>query len=224
VKFLAAEAMRGCGAVLLNGHGDRFADELGRRDYVSGEILKCKGPHRLIMNTKSSKEIQYHVDHYGARGLMKKFNSGADLAKELGVSSDYLKNTFEMYNKDCAAGKPDRFGKRFFKNWPYNIEDSFNVCEITPVIHYTMGGIKTNHLSEIEGPNGPIPGLYGAGEIMGGVHGKNRLGGNSLLDCVVYGRVAGREVMKYMAGASSSPTSGGLLKKYTMEEVAKHNT
>jgi len=83
-----------------------------------------------------------------------------------------------------------------------------------------MGGVKVNHLSEIEGPSGPIPGLYGAGEIMGGVHGKNRLGGNSLLDCVVYGRVAGREVMKYLS-ASSSPKTG--LKKYTMEEVAKHN-
>merc|ERR1712070_401254 len=132
-----------------------------------------------------------------------------------------LKGTFERYNQDCAAGKPDRFGKKFFKNWPYNIEDEYNVCEITPVIHYTMGGIKTNHLSEIEGPNGAIPGLYAAGEIMGGVHGKNRLGGNSLLDCVVYGRVAGREVMKYLKSGSAS---AGVLKKYSMEEVAKHNT
>jgi len=116
--------MRGCGAIILDGDGNRFCDELGRRDYVSGEILKGKGPHRLVMNTKSSNEIKYHVEHYGARGLMLNFKSGAELAKYLGVSIDHLKNTFDLYNKDCAAGKPDRFGKRFFKNWPYEIEDT----------------------------------------------------------------------------------------------------
>lgn len=64
---------------------------------------------------------------------------------------------------------------------------------ITPVVHYSMGGLKMNKESQVVGTNGqPIKGLYAAGEVMGGVHGKNRLGGNSLLDCVVFGRVAAR--------------------------------
>jgi succinate dehydrogenase/fumarate reductase flavoprotein subunit len=75
---------------------------------------------------------------------------------------------------------------------PVEINDSFNVAIITPVIHYTMGGLKVDEHAHVLGPKGPIKGLYAAGEVMGGIHGKNRLGGNSLLDCVVYGRVAGR--------------------------------
>ncbi len=91
-----------------------------------------------------------------------------------------------------------------------------------------MGGIKANNKGEIEGPKGSIPGLYAAGEVMGGVHGKNRLGGNSLLDCVVYGRVAGASVMNSLKGGASrlntlnkQVTSG---KTFTAEEVAKHKT
>ena len=75
---------------------------------------------------------------------------------------------------------------------PFDFNDSFNVSIITPVIHYTMGGLKVDEHAHVLGAKGIIPGLYASGEVMGGVHGKNRLGGNSLLDCVVYGRVAGR--------------------------------
>jgi len=89
-----------------------------------------------------------------------------------------------------------------------------------------MGGVKVNHLSEVEGPNGSIPGLYGAGEIMGGVHGKNRLGGNSLLDCVVYGRVAGREVMKYISAnkAGDMPNITGPLTPSDTESFTSGGT
>jgi succinate dehydrogenase/fumarate reductase flavoprotein subunit len=72
------------------------------------------------------------------------------------------------------------------------MNDNFHVAIITPVIHYTMGGLKVDEKTHVLGSKGPIRGLYASGEVMGGVHGKNRLGGNSLLDCVVYGRVAGR--------------------------------
>jgi len=75
---------------------------------------------------------------------------------------------------------------------PIEDDDAWNVSIITPVIHYTMGGLKVDEHARVLGKNGPINGLYAAGEVMGGVHGKNRLGGNSLLDCVVYGRVSAR--------------------------------
>jgi len=82
---------------------------------------------------------------------------------------------------------------------PVEIGDSFNVAIITQVIHYTMGGLKVDEHSHVLGPKGPIRGLYAAGEVMGGVHGKNRLGGNSLLDCVVYGRVSGRTCVQELS-------------------------
>ncbi len=79
---------------------------------------------------------------------------------------------------------------------------------ISPIIHYCMGGLEISTKSEVVGKGGkPIPGLYCAGEVMGGVHGNNRLGGNSLLDCVVYGRVAGRACAEYMLGSKVKQVS-----------------
>merc|ERR1711924_303225 len=79
--------------------------------------------------------------------------------------------------------------------------EPFYVAIITPVIHYCMGGLEVTAEAEVISKSGVIPGLYAAGEIAGGVHGNNRLGGNSLLDCVVFGRVAGKAASKYIMGA-----------------------
>lgn len=89
MKFLAAEALRGVGGLMLNKNGDRFCDELGRRDYVS-KLMRThehEGPFRLVLNKAGSTEIEWHCKHYVGRGLMKKFNSGADLASEMGIST-----------------------------------------------------------------------------------------------------------------------------------------
>merc|ERR1712241_725347 len=86
--------------------------------------------------------------------------------------------------------------------------EPFYVAIITPVIHYCMGGLEIDVNSAVVGSNGQaIPGLYAAGEVAGGVHGNNRLGGNSLLDCVVFGRVAGKHCAKYMLGSAMKDTS-----------------
>merc|ERR1712025_704399 len=104
---------------------------------------------------------------------------------------------------DEPSGKT-RSGKKFY----HNIIDGskvatepFYVAIITPVIHYCMGGLECTVDAECQDSKGVIPGLYVAGEAAGGIHGNNRLGGNSLLDCVVYGRVAGKAACKYTAGA-----------------------
>jgi len=94
IKWLAAEALRGCGGILIDANGERFCDELGRRDYVTGEMLKGKGPFRLILNTAASKEIEWHCKHYVGRGLMYKFASGGDLARDMKVPVDVLAHTF----------------------------------------------------------------------------------------------------------------------------------
>ena len=92
VKFLAAEALRGVGGILLDANGNRFCDELGRRDYVSGEMNRNKGPFRLILNGKASKEIEWHCKHYVGRGIMKKFNSGNEVAREMGIDPSHLRD------------------------------------------------------------------------------------------------------------------------------------
>lgn len=96
VKFLAAEALRGVGGLLIDNTGNRFVDELQHRDYVTGKMWENnKFPVRLVLNSTSSKEIEWHCKHYVGRGLMKRFNSGDELAKEIGVKPDVLKKTCE---------------------------------------------------------------------------------------------------------------------------------
>merc|ERR1711933_551709 len=97
----------------------------------------------------------------------------------------------------------DVWGKKFFHNLPLETSDAFHVAVVTPVVHYCMGGLKMNPDAEIlRTDDSVIGGLYAAGEAMGGVHGNNRLGGNSLLDCVVFGRVSGRSAARYLTAAN----------------------
>ena len=165
-----------------------------------------------MLNGAASKEIEWHCKHYKGRGLMKQFGSGAALAKEMGVDAKTLESTFADYStlaKKVQAspdqgpydaypkGKTfDTFGKKFFTNAEFRMDDSYHVAIITPVVHYTMGGVKIDGEARVQGGN--VRYLYGAGEVNGGIHGENRLGGSSLLDCVVYGRVAGRTAAKDM--------------------------
>jgi len=228
IKFLAAEALRGVGGLVLDANGKRFANELGRRDYVTGEMWKNKPPFRLCLNKAASDEISWHCKHYTGRGVMKFYESGAALAKDMGVDLSVLEEThnahYEASQKqakdpeggswnaypsgkswDEASGKTGS-GKKFYHNVIKGEAvktEPFYVAIITPVIHYCMGGLEIDCDSAVFNTDGAvIPGLYAAGEVAGGVHGNNRLGGNSLLDCVVFGRVAAKAACKWMFGAA----------------------
>lgn len=196
--FLGAEALRGEGGIILNRNGERFCDELGTRDYVSAEmeaqIREGKGPLRLVLNDQSDNALSFHIKHYKQRSLMRSI-SGKELAAELGVSIEQLLETLEVYNRAARGELEDPFGKKFFPATPFTMSNDavYHVSFVTRVLHFTMGGIKINDKTEVI-YNGdseiPFDGLYAAGEIAGGVHGHNRLGGSSLLACVVYGRLA----------------------------------
>ncbi|PLB37159.1 putative fumarate reductase Osm1 [Aspergillus candidus] len=201
-KFLAAEALRGEGGLLLNSDGDRFSDELGHRDYVSGQMWKekekGKWPIRLILNSKASNVLDFHTRHYAGRGLMRKM-TGKELAKDIGCGEAALKKTFDEYNQIADGKKKDPWNKRFFHNLPFSIDDDFYVALMEPVLHFTMGGIEINeHAQVLNAEQKPFDGLYACGELAGGVHGANRLGGSSLLGCVVYGRVAGDSASQHL--------------------------
>ncbi|CAE8717849.1 unnamed protein product [Polarella glacialis] len=215
IKFLAAEALRGVGGIILDAEGNRFANELGRRDYVTGEMWKSKPPFRLCLNKAAADEIIWHCNS-GAQ-VMKFYGSGDELAKDIGVSLSVLEATHEAHYQaakktekdpdggpwpaypsgkswDDCSGKTGS-GKKFYHNTiPGSAVKSepFYVAIITPI---------DTDSAVVGAGNKAIPGLYAAGEVAGGVHGNNRLGGNSLLDCVVFGRVAGLAATKYMLGA-----------------------
>jgi len=182
---------------------------------------------------------------------MKRFDSGEALAKEFGLAPAVLKKTFDDYNQSVRT-KKDPFGKKFFQG-EWKFDDFFHVAIMTPVLHYTMGGLEIDPESRVIDKNGkPIPGLFAAGEVAGGVHGANRLGGSSLLGCVVFGRVSGDSAAAYLLQATSAAVqkAGGRLGalaghlsppsstpaasapgppgpstsgEYTLAEVAKHN-
>ncbi|KAJ7690669.1 FAD binding domain-containing protein [Mycena rosella] len=169
--------------------------------FLAAEALRGY-PIRLVLNGPASKEIEWHCKHYCGRGLMKRFESGDALAKEMGLAPAVLKKTFEEYNA-VVRSKKDPFGKKFFSGeWKY--DDIFNVAIMTPVLHYTMGGLEIDPESRVIDTQGkPIPGLFASGEVAGGVHGANRLGGSSLLGCVVFGRVSGDSAAAYLLQQSS---------------------
>jgi len=217
VKFLAAEALRGVGGVLIDKTGMRFCNELGRRDYVSGMMWKNQPPFRLCLNSKASKEIHWHCEHYKGRGVMKGYKNMQELCDETGIKPDVLKKTLDdhteigkkqeanenggTYDAYPSGKSYDPWGKKFFHNLPTTFDDAYSIAIVTPTIHYCMGGLEINTKGEVESnAGGVIGGLYAAGEIAGGVHGNNRLGGNSLLDCVVFGRVTGRYCAEWMFG------------------------
>jgi len=237
IKFLAAEALRGVGGLVLDAKGKRFANELGRRDYVTGEMWKNKPPFRLCLNKAASDEIHWHCKHYTGRGVMKFFESGAALASEIGVPVSVLEQVHDEHYQaakktekdpdggsypaypsgkswDAASGKTGS-GKKFYHNIiPGSAvkTEPFYVAIITPVIHYCMGGLEVDTDSVVVNSEGKsIKGLYAAGEVAGGIHGNNRLGGNSLLDCVVFGRVAGKHATEHILGSNMKATSLAVL-------------
>merc|ERR1719421_2121584 len=163
---------------------------------------------------------------------MKYYKTGEEFAKDINVPLSTLEKAHQEHyeaakkaEKDPDGGPWPAYpsgkswdepsgktgsGKKFFHNiipGSAVATEPFYVAIITPVIHYCMGGLEIDKSCTVLGPRGPIKGLYAAGEVAGGVHGNNRLGGNSLLDCVVLGRVSGKSAAEYILGADVKATS-----------------
>lgn len=108
----------------------------------------------------------------------------------MNVEPGRLAQELAAYNKAAEEGK-DEFGKTVFPA-TIDLAGPLYLLQVTPAVHYCMGGVAIDSDARVlDNENKAIPGLFAAGEVTGGVHGANRLGGNSLLECVVYGRTAG---------------------------------
>ena len=195
-KFLAPEALRGKGGILLNQDGVRFVNELGRRDDVSAAIRAQNKDHSAYIVLSEDAAVAYGmapIGFYQSKNLLAKAASIDDVAAFIGCPADAVRAAIDKYARD----EEDEFGRPSRINAPTVETPSFIVAQITPVVHYTMGGLAINASAEVlyRTPHDnlkPIPGLFAAGEVTGGVHGGNRLGGNSLLECIVFGRIAGK--------------------------------
>jgi len=208
-KILAPELLRGVGGILINQKGQRFCNELGTRDYVSQKIIEnCEMAKSntitqyesfMLINQKAIDVYGGKVDFYIQKGYLRKYENFKVFAEKMNISKYYdnLIQTLKEYN-ESADNKKDKFGKKVFPQ-KFDLNDYIYAGIITPSIHYCMGGVTMNSNAQLIKTDGKVMnGLFGAGEVTGGVHGGNRLGGNSLMECGVYGRRAARSAVEYI--------------------------
>ncbi len=189
---LITEGLRGDGAILVNANGERFIDEVGTRDVVSAaEIAQPDSFSWLVVDQKMV-DASSVIQGYITRGLMLQGDSYEALAAELGIPADAFAATMEKWNGYVADKNDPDFGRTSFAA-PLDTAP-FYAVKVTAGIHHTMGGLKIDSQTRVLNTEGQIiPGLFAAGEVTGGVHGGNRLGGNAVADFVVFGRIAGEQ-------------------------------
>lgn len=196
--LLITEAVRGNGAILVNLEGTRFANEMWTRDKLSEAILSQTGRKAFIIFDQSVRESLSAIENYSQQGLLTAADSPVQLAECLNLPADTFAGTMDKYKNYQIAGKDDDFG-RSTEEMPRPLDTApYYAIEVEPVLHHTMGGIKINPRAEVvDNAGNAIPGLYAAGEVTGGVHGGNRLGGNAVADIIVFGQIAGTSAAEY---------------------------
>ncbi|MCT4661100.1 MAG: flavocytochrome c [Tissierellales bacterium] len=187
---LITEAVRGNGAILVNRDAKRFIDELETRDTVSEAELEQEGGTGFLVFDQNVRESLSAIEKYHKAGLLTEANSVAELAEAMGVDAKTLEETVATYNTYVEANEDADFGRSTMTTTLSKAP--YYAVEVGPAVHHTMGGLKINTQAQVINEAGEvIDGLYAAGEVTGGVHGANRLGGNALADITTYGRIAG---------------------------------
>ena len=194
---LISESMRARGGFLLNKNGKRFTNELLTRDVVSANELKQPGGIAYLVIDNSIYSKNKMAQNYTAEKLMTKCDTIADVAKLIGVDPKVVQASFDQYHKALDNKKDDLFGR---PEMLIRMDQApYFVAEVTPGIHHTMGGVKIDPQAEVLTPEKkPIPGLFAAGEVTGGVHGGNRIGGNAVADIITFGRISANSALKYI--------------------------
>lgn len=187
---MITEAVRGNGAIIVNRDGKRFCTEMATRDVMSKAILEQKGQTAYILFDQDVRESLKAIEGYVKKGLLTEGATVAELAAKLEIPADALEATMAEYASIQASGN-DPLGRKANEMPRPLTKGPFYACEIGPAIHHTMGGIVINTKAEVIDVNGnAVPGLYAAGEVTGGIHGGNRLGGNAVADICIYGKIA----------------------------------
>lgn len=195
---LITEGLRGDGAILINEEGQRFIDEVGTRDVVSAAEIAQTGSYSWLVVDQAMVDASGVIQGYIKKGYTVTGATYEELGKAMGVDAAAFAETMEKWNGYVEAKNDPDFGRTSFAN-PLNTAPYYAV-KVTAGVHHTMGGLKINANTEVLNEKGEvIPGLFAAGEVTGGVHGANRLGGNAVADFTVFGRIAGAAASDYAA-------------------------
>ena len=195
---LITEGLRGDGAVLINAEGKRFIDEVGTRDVVSAAEIAQTGSYSWLVVDQAMVDASSVIQGYIKKGYTVTGETYGELGKAMGVDEAAFAETMNTWNGYVEAKNDPDFGRTSFAN---KLDTApYYAIKVTAGVHHTMGGLKINTNTEVLNENGEvIPGLFAAGEVTGGVHGANRLGGNAVADFTVFGRIAGAAASKYAA-------------------------
>ena len=193
---LITEGLRGDGAIMVNQEGMRFCDEVGTRDVVSAAVIAQTGSYAYLIVDQAMVDASSVIAGYIKKGYTVEGEDAAALAQAIGSDPAALTATMDAWNACVEAGADAEFGRTSFVK---KLDTApLYAIKIAPGVHHTMGGLKIDTHTCVLGEDGAeIPGLYAAGEVTGGVHGANRLGGNAVADIVVMGRVAGQSAAEY---------------------------
>lgn len=180
--------------VMVNQQGKRFVNEYESRDVLTQAAIDNGGLFYLIADEEIKKTAyntsQEKLDQQVESGTLFRADTLEDLAKQIHIDPEVLKETINAYNSYVDAGKDPEFGKDVFDLKVTTAP--FYATPRKPAVHHTMGGLKIDTKTHvISKDNQIIKGLYAAGEVAGGIHAGNRLGGNSLADIFTFGRIAG---------------------------------
>lgn len=193
---MITEAVRGEGAILVNREGKRFVSELETRDVVSKAELEQTGKSAFLVFDQEVREKLGAINGYVRKGFTVEGATVEELAGKIGVDAKGLVDTMAKYNGYVKAGEDKDFGKTVLPR--ELVKAPFYAIEVSPAVHHTMGGVHINTNAEVLTADGKvIPGLFAAGEITGGVHGANRIGGNAVTDITVYGKTAGENAADF---------------------------
>ena len=187
--------------IFVNKEGNRFVNEGGRRDDMTNALFAQTDAYMWIVMDSDTYPTGDELNNFGETinqlveaGRAFKGETLEELAEKIGVPAENLVAAVTEFNRHAEggdlAGTPDEFGRTLFSTPIDN--GPFYAAARVPTVHHTMGGVHINQYCQVINENGQIiPGLYAAGEVTGGIHGSNRLGGNALTDTVVFGRIAG---------------------------------
>lgn len=195
--YLIGEAVRGEGAILVNAEGKRFVNELNTRKIVSNAITALPEHSAYLILDQGICDHVKAIEFYDKVGLVVHGETIEDLAKKINVDPSNLKQTVATWNQAVENHDDAEFGRTTGMDRGIT-NPGFFAIHIAPAIHYTMGGIHITPKTQVLDGNGDIiKGLFAAGEVAGGLHGNNRVGGNSIAETIVFGRQAGQQVALY---------------------------
>lgn len=196
-SYLVSEAIRGGGAILVSQAGQRFYNEMETRDKVSAEIIALPEKSAWIIFDDQVRAANKAADEYIAKGFVISAPTPHELAVKLNMDQEALQTTLGRYNEFVAQQKDEDFGRTTALRHPLN-KGPYYAIRIAPGVHHTMGGVTINtDTAVLDAQKQVIHGAWAAGEVVGDIHGANRIGGNAVADIIIFGILAGRNAANY---------------------------